>query len=555
MRIRSIFALAAVALFPLQAGFADDVNITPGGGDYLVGRPLSVTAERSIDPEPEGFCGCDADNNPTDWVFTHDSISLYGDADSGGNVDTESTGTKNVYAHVTYHWNCPADSSTKETEGQDDAQAPFHIYNAGMEGPDVLDLETDGTFNAKKMPDDVAVSGDWEAEGGTPGNNSGSSFTTKWLEPGEWGISVTIEGVEFSRTVKVKPPEIKVTAVTFMSDHGLIRDNSTTWAPTGNAVIGPEWTPQQNFPITHTMGEKTKAMIKVSILPVTLSSRSYQITGEGPAGLNFSKQVDLAGGENQLVEVESLDAFASKIHKVEASIYWKIEAQGISGYTETGPHRVYVLFGPPIQNMTSFGTLRQECVVTEKRVATVVGYCDQYGSKSECAWKLWSTMGWMSYESDDPNGPDNIWDLYSGATAQCTGLARFLNAHMMMLGFQGALRFCKPKANGSFVAELNTSADSRLVSVTTGHPSGTGHGVTTQGSEELRFFDALPSKFAHKFVASVLFETVLYAPSVVYSNSARTLVEAISQNGIHWCHNYNSSNVQKCPHVPWAAQP
>src|SRR5262249_42893669 len=143
-------------------------------------------------------------------------------------------------------------------------------------------------------------------------------------------------------------------------------------------------------------------------------------------------------------------------------------------------------------------TLTEESVPTEKRIRTSVGYCTGLTTQTECAQQLWSKMEWLSYTSGDVLGPDNIWVLYDGETSQCTGLARFLNAHYFMLGFAGELRWCMPKADGSFAAETSPLNESvRLISATAGHPSGTGHDVPNTPQEKLRCYDA--NNFANQF--------------------------------------------------------
>ena len=125
------------------------------------------------------------------------------------------------------------------------------------------------------------------------------TFTAKVEDPPGAEVSyappVLLLAAKTATAVKV---ELK--SLTFLSDHGLMRDNNIDFSASGIIFSEPEWVNgSNNYPISHTMDLNTIVKMEFEVLPSTLPSTIFKIKGIGTKGFNFDVDVNLLGGNNE----------------------------------------------------------------------------------------------------------------------------------------------------------------------------------------------------------------------------------------------------------------
>ena len=87
---------------------------------------------------------------------------------------------------------------------------------------------------------------------------------TPKLEPKPEPEKPKIEPKKEPEKPKVIPPlTLKIVELTFLSDHGVIRNNTTDWENTGELYEKPDWTPAKSNPVSHSMKKNGKIQVVI----------------------------------------------------------------------------------------------------------------------------------------------------------------------------------------------------------------------------------------------------------------------------------------------------
>ena len=172
------------------------------------------------------------------------------------------------------------------------------------------------------------------------------------------------ETVSAAVTASVKLLDMRLFGVRFVSDHGVLRDETTDWATTGSTYsdILPEWCKNhdtgavRNIPISHTKFTKidVKALLECKYQGPALEGRLYgNRNGDNPAfRLSATCQIQPTG-EATVLQVFAISADGPLINNIatlEESIHWQFQVDSDGpvidlGYS--GPHKTYVTYGVP----------------------------------------------------------------------------------------------------------------------------------------------------------------------------------------------------------------
>jgi hypothetical protein len=290
-------------------------------------------------------------------------------------------------------------------------------------------------------PEECAYAWSFEGISSSPDTSARSpGEVTFGTEGGKYKVEVTVtdvDGDEATSAVYVYVPKFEITALTFITDHGVMTNGSNA-STLGSVYAEPEWkrpdaspgtNTGRNYPISHTRNEKVEVAIRIKAMPIDTPMRNYEVIGSGN-GLSYSDTYNLSGGE-RIVNLTSSEKLDDKIHIIDTNIDWSFElGGGVSSKSTTGSHKIYVLNGPPIGGPSEWRI--------NWAVSSAIGAKDPHEALSAIHWAI-NKKGVFRNRSDVPS---NIWLIADKEPAECIGFALFDNAVIQMLGWGGgAIRY------------------------------------------------------------------------------------------------------------------
>jgi hypothetical protein len=231
-------------------------------------------------------------------------------------------------------------------------------------------------------------------------------------------------------------------AVTFKSDHGLLRDNTVDWSSSGRAFGKPHWFLREgaevSHPISQTRGTRVEADVNLNVLPATSAPEPVTIDGKSDVGLlDFHYSGTLLGGLNRRVSMTSIHGLPNKVaafdnERIEWTITWR-HAQ----------HKMV-----PATGTTVFVTLDRPRPPGEATVKRMAAACAIIAQAAEDAGAPGTSnahdiargllMHWNRYDLNVPMR-SNIWTFADQITVggQCIDIVRFILALFGMVGCPG----------------------------------------------------------------------------------------------------------------------
>lgn len=202
----------------------------------------------------------------------------------------------------------------------------------------------------------------------------------KWLVArGKRGGKVTLElsftskalgdVIRTSRVVEVRPgvEQIEVRAISYLTDHGLLRDNGSDWSGRGALIGEPEWTAAKQHPISHTMGQKVGVRLELLLGPAdAVPGGKAKLVGDGPGDLDFEGELELKPGK-AVVELTSRGALERAVKQLELAVTWSVEASPAKVAPERTATTVFVTYDRP----EAAGNLFEQGI-TVKRMAKAI---------------------------------------------------------------------------------------------------------------------------------------------------------------------------------------
>lgn len=220
--------------------------------------------------------------------------------------------------------------------------------------------------------------------------------------------------------VPPQPTPLSLKSIKFTSDHGVMKDNNTNWANTGN-VLEPEWitTPLQNKSISQTRSTRLVADVTVNVGP---TGKPFDLIGTGINGpdTSFKKTGNTSTGADQVITVTADANLPNVVSRLLRYIVWKIKTGGkeiVAGFS--GPHKIYVTYGSP-----SGG-------VTEKRMQWSCRKAGGQNTPETIADKI--QLGVSSDTAFGGGGTDE-WNLLAGGSGDCDNQARLMRDAVQLLG-------------------------------------------------------------------------------------------------------------------------
>ncbi|MEU6667878.1 DUF4157 domain-containing protein [Streptomyces sp. NPDC046727] len=232
-------------------------------------------------------------------------------------------------------------------------------------------------------------------------------------------------------------PGTSVRAITFRSDHGMLKENTTDWSSNGPPYGEPEWSADKgkvtSSPISQSRGTRVSVELGIDVIPPSAPSAPVRLTGSStePA-LNFSYTGSLRGGANQRLALTSAAALPDAITELEdRRIVWSMEWLGWRHEVARSRHTVFVTAGTPVAPDE----------VTYKRMRTAVTMVGEVAKRSGLdPHRLVSGLmeQWGTYNLRVPLHT-YPWELADDISlgAQCIDITNFVQALMWTVGVPG----------------------------------------------------------------------------------------------------------------------
>jgi hypothetical protein len=222
--------------------------------------------------------------------------------------------------------------------------------------------------------------------------------------------------------------------ITFKSDHGFMKDNTTDWENTGTLYGQPEWFVANGKVFSHPVSQNRNTNIaidaKLSALPITAPLAPVRLTGKSDeAFLSFDFSGMMQGGLNQTVSMLSSGKLPDQITTISnKTISWTMEWRNWKHEIgRTGPHTIFVTMDTPLKPGE----------VTHKRMALAANLAGAIGTLDPHLLVRGIMQRWGAYNLKVQL--TNAWTLADNLDrgAQCIDIVRFVGGLLEMVGCPG----------------------------------------------------------------------------------------------------------------------
>jgi hypothetical protein len=238
---------------------------------------------------------------------------------------------------------------------------------------------------------------------------------------------------------------IAITAVKFLSDHGLLKDYDTDWKDGGAVFPKPEWTPAKQAPISHTMDQAVQIEVTLQVTPADACPETGTLHGEGPGGMTFEQTgVSFKPGEIKLtLTSDAAHKIEKKIQELNFQISWTSPGTSVSVSPSTTSNTMFVTMGTP--------TAPRQPGITLKRMRHAVKATGGANSLDPHAIVKSVMSKWSSFNLSQVY--DNEWELADDKTypsgpkagqlvgADCQTIVRHTESVIRMVGCPGKADF------------------------------------------------------------------------------------------------------------------
>ena len=232
--------------------------------------------------------------------------------------------------------------------------------------------------------------------------------------------------------------------IRFPSGHGVLKacEGDVGWRNGGRACRPPEWTPDRQLPISHTMGERVRLSVGVS----GDAAEGVELGASGP--LDFVRaEVPLGGGK---VEMVSSRPLPRRIAKIDLGLSWSAAGKEVS--PAASENVVYVTMGRPLEDLESS---YQEDGVTLKRMERAMEWVEPLRTLKPhaIARALMAKFPFYSLrpsakvprEYHHPTYFNNVggaWPMsdHTGESGECQAIVRLVRGVLRQLGVPGEVR-------------------------------------------------------------------------------------------------------------------
>jgi hypothetical protein len=308
---------------------------------------------------------------------------------------------------------------------------------------------------------------------------------------------------------------IKIISIKFKSDHGVLKNYDADWDDGGVLYSELEWTPSNQYPVSHTMDSNIEIEVTIQVEPNNACPETGSLVGEGPGGMKFEKSNFKFTPGKHTFSLTSTQKLEKKVQELNFSIQWKVEGISVSASPIQTQNTMFVTMGTP-----------HGSGVTKKRMAWVVNRCRGKSKPHDCVKEIHDSTG--SYDLS-AGTPTPFWKIAGGAHAQCMDLSQFYKLASEMLGLSGGnVVYLYPKV-GKTTKEFFNGRDNEKRLITSSkppHPNPTTHD-DFYSQEKIALIDG--SGGWNNYEACYKFDSKYYAGGADIYNTAQEVMEAVCQ--------------------------
>jgi hypothetical protein len=250
-----------------------------------------------------------------------------------------------------------------------------------------------------------------------------------------------------------KPITLALRAISYPSSHHILKSctEDVGWKGGLSLCQAPEWTPERQEPISHTLGEDVRLAMTLRAPDQGPRPPRVALRGEGPGALRFSSDDITISGDSMRAEFASSRPIPKRIAKVSLGIQWSAPS-GEVVLPAQSENVVYVTMGRP--RVDEEGVV-QEDGVTVKRMDRAVAWVEPMRTLQPHAI-VRALMGKFPYYSLRPspkvprqyrhptyfNQEGGAWPMsdYVEESGECQAIVRLVRAILRQLGVQGEAR-------------------------------------------------------------------------------------------------------------------
>ena len=231
-------------------------------------------------------------------------------------------------------------------------------------------------------------------------------------------------------------PGVALRSLTFRSDHGVMRDNTSDWTSSGAPYPEPEWkvvSPEESVsaPISHTKDRNVDIELGFDVVPAAATPAPVAIEGRSDVDfLRFSSTGTQSGGSGKRVPMTSAGKLPDAVTVFrDKYVTWRMRWGAWDHEVgRTGPFTIFVTMDDP----------RSPGEVTTRRMAKAVELVSSSPLLDPHTIVKTMMFKWTTFNLDVTYS--NPWDLADDMAtgAECIALVRFVDAVIAVAGVPGA---------------------------------------------------------------------------------------------------------------------
>ena len=238
-------------------------------------------------------------------------------------------------------------------------------------------------------------------------------------------------------TEEEEHPGTRIRSITFRSDHGVMKNNTSDWTDSGAPYGEPEWYTVRDGVVSHPISQdrNTNVLVDVGmdVLPANAPSAPVRLSGRSsePA-LNFDFASTLEGGLNRRLTMTSTGKLPDTIRALRnAQVVWTMDWRDWSHEIGRTEHTIFVTAAAPYAPAEVTEKRMRKAVEITGTVAQRIGGIDPHPMVREIM-RFWGTYNLHVQYSNAWQLADNI-----ATGAQCIDIVRFVQGLLRTVGVPG----------------------------------------------------------------------------------------------------------------------
>lgn len=225
--------------------------------------------------------------------------------------------------------------------------------------------------------------------------------------------------------------EITIHAVTFTSDHGVLKSYDKDWEDGGALFAKPHWNPKRSNPISHTGGKPLALKLEVEFGPPGAPAAEITVTGTQPHPRGWFERTLTVRPGTMEIELQSVIPLLDEVQDFELELLWRFKgfSESIQVTHDRTKHQIFVTMGQP-------STPPSEPGITLKRMAHAVERVSSAPSNEPREIVRHVIQKFPSY--DPMQVLDTAWRLADkSGSADCQTIVRYAQGVIQMVGCPG----------------------------------------------------------------------------------------------------------------------